>query len=341
MNWYDVTVLSLGVAMRRRDFIKVIAGSAAAWPLVAHAQQAEKLPRVGFLGLERTTPVQIDLYRAFSSQLEKNGFREGQNIIVEYRAVYDPRGPFVAAAELLRAQPDLLVAAGPEVALQAVIGASGHIPIVMLAVNFDPIERGYVASLAQPGGNITGVIVRPLELARKQIDLLRQAFPDRNRLAVLYDAQSADQFTAASQAASSLNLQLQALKLEIPSYDFAGAFEAAAKGGAQFMMVLSSPAFTQHRTELAELAVRHRLPTMFTFKHYVDSGGLMSYGVEFPPLWRRIADYVARILKGAKPAELPIEQASKFELVVNLKTAKALGITIPNGILLAADEVIE
>ena len=167
--------------MRRRDFIKVIAGSAAAWPLVAHAQQAEKLPRVGFLGLERTTPVQIDLYRAFSSQLEKNGLREGQNIIVEYRAIYDPRGPFVGAAELLRAQPDLLVAAGPEVALQAVIGASGHIPIVMLAVNFDPIERGYVASLAQPGGNITGVIVRPLELARKQIDLLRQAFPDRNR----------------------------------------------------------------------------------------------------------------------------------------------------------------
>jgi ABC-type uncharacterized transport system substrate-binding protein len=341
VNWYDVTVLSLGAAMRRRDFIKVIAGSAAAWPLVAHAQQAEKLPRVGFLGLERTTPVQIDLYRAFSSQLEKNGFREGQNIIVDYRAVYDPRGPFVGAAELLRAQPDLLVAAGPEVALQAVIGASGHIPIVMMAVNFDPIERGYVTSLAQPGGNITGVIVRPLDLAQKQIDLLRQAFPDRNRLAVLYDAQSADQFNAATQAASSLNLQVQALKLEIPSYDFAGAFEAAAKGGAQFMMVLSSPAFTQHRTELAELAVRHRLPTMFTFKHYVDSGGLMSYGVEFPPLWRRIADYVARILKGAKPAELPIEQASKFELVVNLKTAKALGITIPNGILLAADEVIE
>src|SRR5262245_51303046 len=209
--------------MQRRDFIKVIAGSAAAWPLVAHAQQAEKLPRVGFLGLERTTPVQIDLYRAFSSQLEKNGFREGQNIIVEYRAVYDPRGPFVGAAELLRAQPDLLVAAGPEVALQAVIGASGHIPIVMMAVNFDPIERGYVASLAQPGGNITGVIVRPLELARKQIDLLRQVFPERNRLAVLYDTQTADQFAAADQGAKSLNLQVQALKVD-PAYDFAGAF---------------------------------------------------------------------------------------------------------------------
>jgi putative tryptophan/tyrosine transport system substrate-binding protein len=126
-----------------------------------------------------------------------------------------------------------------------------------------------------------------------------------------------------------------------PSYDFAGAFQAAAAGGAQLMMVLSSPAFSKRREELAELAVKHRLPTMFTFKHYVDGGGLMSYGVEFPPVWRRTADYVARILKGAKPADLPIEQPTKFELVVNLKTAKALGVTIPNGILLAADDVIE
>src|SRR5262245_13131821 len=327
--------------MRRREFISVFTCGAVTWPFWARAQELKKLPRVGFLGPDRNiSPTQIELYRAFSSQLEKNGFREGENVIVEYRAISDPRGPFVGAAELLRAQPDLLVAAGPEVALQAVIGASGHIPIVMLAVNFDPIERGYVANLAQPGGNITGVIVRPLELARKQIDLLRQTFTDRNQLAVLYDAQSADQFTAATQAATSLNLQVQALKLDTPSFDFAGAFQAAAKGGAQFMMVLSSPAFTKHTTELAELAVKHHLPTMFTFKHYVVDGGLMSYGVDFPRLWGRIADYVARILKGAKPAELPIEQPTKFELVVNLKTAKALGVTIPNGILLAADEVI-
>ena len=282
----------------------------------------------------------MQFYRAFSSQLEKNGLREGQNIIAEYRAIDDPRGPFVSAAELLRAKPDLLVITGGEVALQAVIGASGHIPIVMLASNFDPIEHGYVTSLAQPTGNITGVITRPLDLARKQVDLLRQVFPDRNRVAVLYDAQTADQFAAADQGARSLNLQVQAFKVD-PAYDFAGTFEAAAKGGAQLVMVQSSLAFTKHKRELAELAVKHQLPTMFTFKHYVVDGGLMSYGVDFPPLWGRIADYVARILKGAKPAELPIEQPTKFELVVNLKTAKALGVTIPNGILLAADEVIE
>jgi len=326
--------------MRRREFIGLVACSVTlTWPFRARAQQAEKIPRVGFLGPARTS-AQMQFYRAFSSQLEKNGLREGQNIIVEYRAIDDPRGPFVSAAELLRAKPDLLVIAGGEVALQAVIGASGHIPIVMLASNFDPIERGYVTSLAQPTGNITGVITRPLDLARKQVDLLRQVFPDRNRVAVLYDAQTADQFAAADQGAKSVNLQVQPFKVD-PAYDFAGVFEAAAKGGAQLVMVQSSLAFTMHKRELAELAVKHHLPTMFTFRHYVVDGGLMSYGVDFPPLWGRIADYVARILKGAKPAELPIEQPTKFELVVNLKTAKALGVTIPNGILLAADEVIE
>jgi putative ABC transport system substrate-binding protein len=327
--------------MRRREFISFFGSAMAAWPLAAHAQQAGKIPRVAFLGPDMTVPPQVSYYETFKSQLEKHGFHNGQNFVVEFRAIDDPRGPFVGAAELMRTQPDLVIAAGPEVALQAVIGASGHIPIVMFAVNFDPLERGYVTSLAQPGGNITGVVVRPVELARKQIDLLRQAFPDRNRLAVLYDQLTADQFTAANQAAKSLNMQVQPVKLEIPSYDFAGAFQAAATGLAQLVLVLSSPAFSKHREQLAAFAINHRLPTMFTFKHYVDGGGLMSYGVEFPLLWRRTADYVARILKGAKPAELPIEQPTKFELVVNLKTAKALGVTIPNGILLAADEVIE
>jgi putative ABC transport system substrate-binding protein len=327
--------------MRRREFITLVGGTAATWPLSVRAQQADKIPRVAFLGPGRTTPAQDSYYKAFFSQLEKHGFREGQNIVVEYRAIDDPRGVFVGAAELMRTQPDLIVATGPEVALQAVVGASSHTPVVMLAVNFDPIERGYVASLAQPGGNITGVVVRPIELARKQIDVLKQTFPDRARLAMLYDVQTADQFAAADQTARSLNLQVQPLKLEIPSYDFVGAFQAAADGKAQLMMVLSSTGFASRGQQLAELAIKHGLPTMFTFRHYVDVGGLMSYGVEFPSMWRRTADYFARILKGAKPTELPIEQAAKFEFVVNLKTAKALGITIPNGILLAADEVIE
>jgi ABC-type uncharacterized transport system substrate-binding protein len=160
----------IGAGMRRREFIGFVS-AALAWPVVARAQQAGKVPRVAFLG-----PDQITYYQTFSAQLEKNGFHEGQNIIIEHRATDDPRGPFVGAAELLRS-PDLIVAVGPEVALQAVVGASAHIPIVMFAVNYDPIERGYVTSLAQPGGNITGLVVRPLELARKQIDLCDRHFP--------------------------------------------------------------------------------------------------------------------------------------------------------------------
>src|SRR5262245_37490974 len=189
----------IGAGMRRRGFIGFVS-AALVWPVIAGAQQADKTPRVAFLGGDRTSPALIGYYQAFSAQLEMNGFREGQNIVIEYRSTNDPRGPFVAAAELLRSQPDLIVAVGPEVTLQAVVGASAHIPIVMLAVNYDPIERGYVTSLGQPGGNITGLVVRPLDLARKQIDLLRQAFPDRDRLAVLYDPLTADQFTAANQA---------------------------------------------------------------------------------------------------------------------------------------------
>jgi putative ABC transport system substrate-binding protein len=247
----------------------------------------------------------------------------------------------VSAADILRTQPELIIASGPEIALQAVMGASGYVPIVMIAVNFDPFERGYVTSLARPGGNITGVVFRPLELAAKQLELLNQTFPDRIRLATLFDAQTAGQSAAAERAAKSLNLEVQPFKLEFPTYDFEGAFQKAVAGGAQMVLVLSSPGFTRHRERLAQLAIAHRLPAMFTFKHYAAVGGLMSYGVEFPPMWRRAADYVARILKGAKAADLPIEQAAKFELVINLKTAKALGVTVPTGILLRADEVIE
>ena len=211
----------------------------------------------------------------------------------------------------------------------------------MIAVNFDPIARGYVTSLAQPGGNITGVVFQQLELAQKQVELLTQAFPERSLLAVFFDAQTADQFSAAERTAKSLNLKVQGLKLENPPYDFVTAFQAAAAGAAQMGLVLSSPAFTVHRSRIAQLAIEHRLTTMFTFKHYVEVGGLMSYGVEFPTMYRRAADYVAKILNGAKPADLPVEQATTFEMVVNLKTARAIGIELSTSILLRANEVIE
>ena len=198
----------------------------------------------------------------------------------------------------MRSQPDLIVASGPEASLQAVVGASRAIPVVMMAINFDPIARGYVTSLTRPGGNITGVVYRQLELAEKQVEILNQTFPERNRLAIFFDAQSADQFGAAERSAKALKIETLALKLENPPYDFAAAFRSATAGMAQMVLVLSTPHFVRHVTWIAELAVEHRLPTMFISRGYVEAGGLMSYGADFPTMYRRTAEYVAKISQG-------------------------------------------
>jgi ABC-type uncharacterized transport system substrate-binding protein len=211
----------------------------------------------------------------------------------------------------------------------------------MMANNYDPFARGYVKSLAQPGGNITGVFYRQQELAVKQVELLVEAFPERTRLAVLWASQSADQHAAAERAAQAMHLSVQGIKLENEPYDFDAAFRTLTQDGAQMLHVLSTPAFTPHSAQIAELAIRYRLPTMFIFRAYVEAGGLMSYGVDAGPMWRRGASYVAKILRGAQATELPVEQAATFEFAVNLKTAKALGVTLPTSILLRADEVIE
>ena len=327
--------------VKRREFISLLGGAAVAWPLAARGQQSSKLIRLGVLGPLLNNPPAVAQYQAFRTQLEELGFREGRNVTIDYQGVDDPRGPFIVAAELTRAQPDLIVAIGPEAALQAVAGASGFVPVVMIAVNFDPLARGYITSLTRPGGNITGLVFQQLELAQKQVELLTQAFPEKTQLAILFDGQSADQFGAAERAAKALNLQVQAIRLENPPYDVEAAFRGAISGGAQMVLVLSSPLFLPQRNRIAELASAHRLPSMFIAKHWVEAGGLMAYGADFPLMFRRAADYAAKILKGAKPADLPVEQATKFELIVNLRTAKALGIELPTGVLLRANEVIE
>ena len=196
-------------------------------------------------------------------------------------------------------------------------------------------------SLAHPGGNITGVVSLQTELAAKQVELLTQAFPERTRLAVLWDARSADQFAAAERQARSLRLDVQSLKLENPPYDFDAAFRSLAEGSPQMLLVLSSQFFTISRSHIAELAIRQRVPTMFIFKTYVQAGGLISYGVDPQDIYRQLGFYVAKILNGAKPADLPVAQAVKFELVINLKTAKAIGVDLSTAILVRADDVIE
>jgi putative ABC transport system substrate-binding protein len=261
------------------------------WPVAARGQQPGRLIRLAFLGPSLNNPAAIEQYQAFRTQLVEFGFRERQNIIIDYLAIDDPRGPFVTVAELMRSPPDLLVATGPESALQSVVGASGFIPVVMVAINFDPVARGYVQSLARPGGNITGLVFQQVELAQKQVELLTQAFPDRTRLTVLFDALSG-QVSAAEQTAKALNLQVQALRLENPPYDFDAAFASAAAGGAQMVLVLSSPLFLPHRARVIEMANKHRLPSMFIVKHWVQTGGLMSYGADLPLMFRRAAEYV-------------------------------------------------
>jgi putative ABC transport system substrate-binding protein len=328
--------------IRRRNLIGLLGGAAVAWPLAARAQQGGGIARVGVLAPSLDTPVTGPGYQALLVELRKLGFAEGCNVVVEHRPA--DRGTLeavTAANELVAAKADVLVAGGPEIALQAAVAARPAVPIVMLAVQYDPFARGYVKSLANPGGNVTGVFYRSPELAAKELELLREAFPDRTRCAVLWDASGVDQLNSAERAAQSLSLSLVSFKLENPPYDFDTAFRAIAQSQAQMVLVLNSATFAPQRAHIAELAIAHRLPTMFTYRVYVEAGGLMSYGVDSPPMWRRAASYVAKILRGARPADLPVEQVTNFEFALNLKTAKALGVELPTATLLRADEVIE
>ena len=328
--------------MRRRDIIRMIGGAAAGWPLAAFAQQGASIARVGVMGPSLDNIGMRYAYPFFLAELRKLGFVEGRNLLIEHRQTdRGSRQTIVATNELIAWKPDVLFLWGTEVGIKAAVAAHATVPIVIVAINFDPIAKGYAASLARPGGNVTGLMSRWLEITTKQVELLLETFPDRNRLGVLWDARSADQFGAAEREAKARGLALRPIKLENPPYDFAAAFGALANDNVQMLLVASSPLFAPHTGTITALAIEHRLPAMFILKFYVEAGGLMSYGIDFARLMRRSSSYVAKILRGANPADLPIDQAGHFELVVNLKTAKALGIKLPTSILLRADEVIE
>ena len=332
--------------LRRRDFITLLGSAAATWPLTARAQRPDRVMHIGVLGPRpENTGISGGVaagYPAMLDELRKLGFSEGRNLVVEFRTVeQERRAVFADAAELVRSNADVLVAIGPEVAVQAAIAASNIIPIVIAAFNYDPTARGYVKNLAQPGGNITGVFLRQPELAEKQVELLTQTFSDRTRLAMLWDELSSDQFNAAESRAKLSGLQVSSTKLEHPPYDFDAAFRSVVESSPQMLLVLASPHFIAQRQKIAELAIQYHLPSMINFKYFVESGALMSYGVDIVQPFRRTGHHVAKILRGAKPAELPVEQVTIFETVINLKTAKALGLELPTSILLRADEVIE
>jgi putative ABC transport system substrate-binding protein len=269
-------------------------------------------------------------------------FTEGKNVVIENRRADEGASKaFAAASELIRSNVDVVVAAGPEIVLKAAVAASQTIPIVMIAINFDPVVGGYVSDIARPSANITGLVYRAPELAAKQIELLVEGFPQNRSIAALWESASAEQFDSAQRTAQSMHIELRSHKLENPPFDFDKAFRAIVEDGSRMVLVLSGPLFALQRSHIADLAIQHRLPTMFTFRYYVEAGGLMSYGIDPVTTYRRAASYVAKILRGAKPSDLPIEQPINFEFALNLKTAKAIGVTLPTSTVLRADEVIE
>lgn len=328
--------------MKRREFITFLGGAAAVWPLAARGQPIGRPARVGLFASDPENPVMGPASAAFLDELRKLGFTDGQNLILDRKSTAQHLDALVTQAlEMARANSDVLVALGSETTLQACARASQSIPIVFVANNYDPIARGYVNSLRRPGGNVTGVFLRQTELAQKQVEILKEALPDRTRLAVLWDAISADQFEAAEQRAKLLQLAVHSHKMENPPYDIPAAFRSIADRGADMLLVLSSQFLARHRDQLAGHAIGERIPTMFIFKAYVQAGGLLSYGVDNVAMYRHGATFVSRILRGAKPADLPVELPTKYEMSVNLKTAKAIGVELPTSILLRADEVIE
>jgi ABC-type uncharacterized transport system substrate-binding protein len=328
--------------MRRREFIRLFASTVVAWPLAARAQQTAEAYRIGFLTSAPDNPLFANSYPAFIAELRKLGFAEGQNLSVKFGRIDEGASKaFAAATEVIRSNVSAVVAFGPEIALKAAVAASQTIPIVVIAVNFDPIATGYVGDIARPDKNVTGLVYRAPELAAKQLELLVEAFPDKMPIAALWEPASAEQFESAQRTAQSLHIELRSHKVENQPFDFDEAFRAIAQDGSRMVLILSGPTFAPQRVRITDLAKQYRLPTMFTFKYYVEAGGLMSYGIDTAPIFRRAASFVAKILRGAKPSDLPVEQPTGFEFALNLQTAKAIGVSVPTSILLRADEVIE
>jgi putative ABC transport system substrate-binding protein len=321
-------------------FVWMLALAILTAPLIAEAQPLSHMPRIGVLsGITREHDRNV---KAFLGGMRALGYVEGQNLVMEYRGVAGQYERFPdLAAELVQLKVDVLLV-GPTPAALAAKEATTTIPIVMAGVG-DPVGSGLVASLAHPGGNVTGVSVLQPEVVGKQLEFLKAVLPTVSHVAVLWNpAHPAHPLIvrAADVAAQALGVQLHLVEARGPDA-FDSAFAAMTRAHAGALLVLGDPMFRQHRSRLAELAATSRLPTVHNDRAYVEAGGLLCYGASHPDMYRRAATYVDKILKGAKPADLPVEQPTHFELVINLKTVQALGITMPPSLLLLADEVIQ
>ena len=325
LKWLRLSVIA---------FVIVLAGA------VAQAQQPTNVRRIGYLSATGDPSTPGSEVEAFRQGLRDLGYAEGKNILVEYRYVEgkSDRTPSLVA-ELVQLKVDVLVLRS-QPAIRAAKQATKTIPIVIVTTQ-NPVAAGYIDSLARPGGNITGVTTLQRELSGKRLELLKEVLPGISRVgALLSTGQTRDDFKWYEAPARALKIQLQLLELRAPNPDFDAAFQAAANVRASALITVAGSLFNRHIKRFAELAINNRLPSMHEVSRYVEAGGLMSYSSSDIESYRRAATYVDRILKGAKPADLPIEQATKFELVINLKTAKEIGLTIPPNVLARADRVI-
>ena len=327
--------------MRRREFITLVGGAAAVWPHIARAQQAGKIPRVGFLG-NSTAALEANLVGPFREGLRELGYEEGRNIAIEYRWAEGKYERFPAlVAELLAVPVDVIVTAGTPATL-AVKKATSTVPLVMIAVG-DPVGTGIVPSLARPGGNITGLSSIAPDLEGKRLELLREVVPGLSQVALLWNPLNlfhAGSLQQARTAAQALGIKLQTLAVRVPE-ELDGTFAAIVKERPDALLLLADRVFLHNRVRLMEFATKRRIPNVNAYRELVEAGGLMSYGPSYEDMHRRAAIYVDKILKGVNPGDLPVEQPTKFTLMINLKAAKALGLELPPTLVARADEVIE
>jgi putative ABC transport system substrate-binding protein len=324
--------------MKRREFITLLGGATAAnaWLGAARAQ-SQKMLRIGIVTpLPRNTPS----WTAFDKRMRELGYSE-RNLGVEFLKIPSPAEWPEGMKVLVQRNVEIIVAPGPELALKSAIAATSKLPIVMVAIDYDPFALGYVSSLAHPTGNVTGVFFQQIDLSAKRLEIAKEMVPGLQSAAVFWDSPSADQWQSLSNAGQNLGTRLFAVEMHDPPYNYEAAWERVPAEHRRMLIVPTSPIFFRDRQQIADFTVERRIPAMFAFREWVDAGGLVSYGASITLLFERAADYVDKLAKGATPADLPIEQPTKFELILNLKTAKKIGLTIPEATLLRANQVIE
>ena len=327
--------------MERRRLLgtmgRAIAGATVGGASDARAQEAQKSLRVATANAQpRTAPQWV----AFVQRMADLGYREGRNFTFDYVQVQDAAMWDAAYREVVARKPDIVLGAGPESSLKAALAAAGGQPVVMLAVDYDPLAKGYVRSLSRPGENVTGIYFQSIELLGKRLELVKQAVPSVTTMVVFWDRSSADHWAAVGTVALQFGLQLKGVEFRDRPYDYERALVESGAAG-NLLYAGGSPFFFLDRVRLAEIALRHRMAVISEVRELAFAGNLMSYGPSLTAMFARAANYVDRIARGAKPGDLPVEQPTQFEFVLNLRTARALGIAIPQLLLARADEVIE